>query len=126
VSFNISHHGDWVILAGDTSLDSAVHLGVDVMDFKDQSPGESFETLIACFLDQVRVLFILIHAGKAKRSKKKEPRPGANEGGRDKKGVKKEGQPQQKHTNHCASFSLLFDTTFTHGQPWIIGTRDTC
>ncbi|KAG0286741.1 hypothetical protein BGZ96_009208 [Linnemannia gamsii] len=52
VSFNISHHGDWVILVGDTSLESTVRLGVDVMDFQEQVPGESFETFSACFLDQ--------------------------------------------------------------------------
>ncbi|KAG0303102.1 hypothetical protein BGZ98_006995 [Dissophora globulifera] len=54
VSFNISHHGHWVILVGDTSLsDSALRLGVDVMDFQEQVPGESFESFSACFLDQM-------------------------------------------------------------------------
>ncbi|KAF9149275.1 hypothetical protein BG015_008939 [Linnemannia schmuckeri] len=52
VSFNISHHGDWVIFVGDTSLESTVRLGVDVMDFQEQVPGESFETFSACFLEQ--------------------------------------------------------------------------
>ncbi|KAG0265801.1 hypothetical protein BGZ95_003222, partial [Linnemannia exigua] len=52
VSFNISHHGDWVILVGDTSLESTFRLGVDVMDFQEQVPGESFDTFSACFLDQ--------------------------------------------------------------------------
>ncbi|KAI1320015.1 hypothetical protein EDD11_002346 [Mortierella claussenii] len=52
VSFNISHHGNWVILVGDTSLESTVRLGIDVMDFQEQVPGESFETFSACFLDQ--------------------------------------------------------------------------
>ncbi|KAG0055185.1 hypothetical protein BGZ83_009361 [Gryganskiella cystojenkinii] len=52
VSFNISHHGDWVIFVGDTSLESTARLGVDVMDFQEQVPGESFETFSACFLDQ--------------------------------------------------------------------------
>ncbi|KAF9906338.1 hypothetical protein EC991_000739 [Linnemannia zychae] len=52
VSFNISHHGDWVILVGDTSLESTSRLGVDVMDFQEQVPGESFDTFSACFLEQ--------------------------------------------------------------------------
>ncbi|KAF9921858.1 hypothetical protein FBU30_008078 [Linnemannia zychae] len=52
VSFNISHHGDWVVLVGDTSLESTVRLGIDVMDFKEQVPGESFETFSASFLEQ--------------------------------------------------------------------------
>jgi phosphopantetheinyl transferase len=60
VSFNISHHGDWVILAGDTSLESTVRLGVDVMDFQEQVPGESFDTFSACFLDQVRVILLAL------------------------------------------------------------------
>lgn len=50
----MSHHGDWVIFVGDTSVESTARLGVDVMDFQDQVPGESFETFSACFLDQVR------------------------------------------------------------------------
>ncbi|KAF9957634.1 hypothetical protein BGZ65_001944, partial [Modicella reniformis] len=43
VSFNISHHGDWVILVGDTdaSPDSPVRLGVDVVDFQEEVPGDS-------------------------------------------------------------------------------------
>ncbi|KAF9433429.1 hypothetical protein BGZ76_009477 [Entomortierella beljakovae] len=54
VSFNISHHGDWVILVGetDTSLNSPVLLGVDVVDFQDQHPGETFESFSACIQDQ--------------------------------------------------------------------------
>ncbi|KAG0365074.1 hypothetical protein BGZ54_006879 [Gamsiella multidivaricata] len=54
VSFNVSHHGDWVILVGDTdtSPDSPVLLGVDVMDFQEQVPGESFESFSSCFQDQ--------------------------------------------------------------------------
>ncbi|KAF9091282.1 hypothetical protein BGX29_007813 [Mortierella sp. GBA35] len=52
VSFNISHHKDWVILVGGTSLESTVRLGVDVMDFQEQVAGESFDTFSACFLDQ--------------------------------------------------------------------------
>ncbi|KAF9352185.1 hypothetical protein BGX34_000131 [Mortierella sp. NVP85] len=52
VSFNISHHGDWVILAGDTSLESPIRLGVDVMDFQEQVPGESFESFSSCFHEQ--------------------------------------------------------------------------
>ncbi|KAF9080131.1 hypothetical protein BGX23_002609, partial [Mortierella sp. AD031] len=55
VSYNISHHGDWVILVGNTDLscDSPVRLGVDVMDFQEQgSAGESFESFSACFQHQ--------------------------------------------------------------------------
>ncbi|KAF8920441.1 hypothetical protein BGZ58_004394, partial [Dissophora ornata] len=52
VNFNISHHGHWVLLVGDTSSESNVRLGVDVMDFQEQDPGESFETFSACFHDQ--------------------------------------------------------------------------
>ncbi|KAF9344612.1 hypothetical protein BGX26_004118, partial [Mortierella sp. AD094] len=54
VSFNISHHGDWVILVGDTeaSAESPVLLGVDVMDFQEQHQGESFESFSSCFQDQ--------------------------------------------------------------------------
>ncbi|KAF9922706.1 hypothetical protein FBU30_007163 [Linnemannia zychae] len=54
VSYNISHHGDWVILVGNTDLscDSPVRLGVDVMDFQDQVSGESFESFSACFQHQ--------------------------------------------------------------------------
>ncbi|KAF9111649.1 hypothetical protein BGX27_004629 [Mortierella sp. AM989] len=55
VSFNISHHGDWVILVGDTeaSTNSPVLLGVDVMDFQEQQhSGESFESFSSCFQDQ--------------------------------------------------------------------------
>ncbi|KAF9428235.1 hypothetical protein BGZ94_002992 [Podila epigama] len=52
VSFNISHHGDWVVLVGESSGDSGVKLGVDLMDFQEQVPGESFETFSACFHDQ--------------------------------------------------------------------------
>ncbi|KAF9993299.1 hypothetical protein BGZ79_002049 [Entomortierella chlamydospora] len=36
ISFNISHHGNWVILAGNTSLENTVRLGIDVMDFQEQ------------------------------------------------------------------------------------------
>ncbi|KAF9576498.1 hypothetical protein EC968_007976 [Mortierella alpina] len=44
VSFNITHHGDWVILVGETdsSAESLVRLGVDVMDFQEHNPGEPF------------------------------------------------------------------------------------
>ncbi|KAF9987577.1 hypothetical protein BGZ65_003009 [Modicella reniformis] len=49
VSFNISHHGNWVILAGDMSIRSSVRIGVDVMDFSEQ--GE-FETFSSCFQEQ--------------------------------------------------------------------------
>ncbi|KAF9272824.1 hypothetical protein BGZ68_002055 [Mortierella alpina] len=52
VSFNISHHGDWVLLVGDTSVESTVRVGVDVMDFQDQPPGESFDTFSSGFLEQ--------------------------------------------------------------------------
>ncbi|KAF9206067.1 hypothetical protein BGZ49_003100, partial [Haplosporangium sp. Z 27] len=52
VNFNISHHGNWVTLAGDTSSDSNIRLGIDVMDFQEQVPGESFETFSSCFLEQ--------------------------------------------------------------------------
>ncbi|OAQ33333.1 hypothetical protein K457DRAFT_29253 [Linnemannia elongata AG-77] len=54
VSYNISHHGDWVILVGNTDLscDSPVRLGVDVMDFQEQVSGESFESFSACFQHQ--------------------------------------------------------------------------
>ncbi|KAI1319780.1 hypothetical protein EDD11_003165 [Mortierella claussenii] len=55
VSFNISHHGDWVILVGDTEASadgSPVLLGVDVVDFQEQNPGESFESFSSCFQDQ--------------------------------------------------------------------------
>ncbi|KAF8941008.1 hypothetical protein BGZ47_007518 [Haplosporangium gracile] len=54
VSYNISHHGDWVILVGNTdqSCDSPVRLGVDVMDFQEQASGESFESFSACFQHQ--------------------------------------------------------------------------
>ncbi|KAF9203764.1 hypothetical protein BGZ49_006055, partial [Haplosporangium sp. Z 27] len=53
-SFNISYHGDWVILVGDTehSADSPILLGVDVMEFQEQHPGESFESFSSCFQDQ--------------------------------------------------------------------------
>ncbi|KAF9313390.1 hypothetical protein BG003_005254 [Podila horticola] len=50
ISFNVSHHGDWVIFVGETSSDKGVKLGVDCMDF--QVPGESFESFSACFRDQ--------------------------------------------------------------------------
>ncbi|KAF9123807.1 hypothetical protein BGW39_008681 [Mortierella sp. 14UC] len=54
VSYNISHHGDWVILVGNTDLscDSPIRLGVDVMDFQEQVSGESFESFSACFQHQ--------------------------------------------------------------------------
>ncbi|KAF9904713.1 hypothetical protein BX616_001219 [Lobosporangium transversale] len=54
VSFNISYHGDWVILVGETESTSGspVLLGVDVMDFQEQVPGESFESFSSCFQDQ--------------------------------------------------------------------------
>ncbi|KAF9584401.1 hypothetical protein BGW38_006597, partial [Lunasporangiospora selenospora] len=52
VSFNLSHHGDWVVFVGDASIGSTVRLGVDVMDFQEQVPGESFEAFSACFQDQ--------------------------------------------------------------------------
>ncbi|KAF8953268.1 hypothetical protein BGZ52_000331 [Haplosporangium bisporale] len=52
ISFNVSHHGDWVMLVGEASGDNGVKLGVDVMDFQEQVPGESFETFSACFHDQ--------------------------------------------------------------------------
>ncbi|KAF9188953.1 hypothetical protein BGZ51_000201 [Haplosporangium sp. Z 767] len=52
VSFNVAHHGDWVVFVGNTSPDNSVHLGVDTMDFQEQVPGESFEVLSACFLEQ--------------------------------------------------------------------------
>ncbi|KAG0304976.1 hypothetical protein BGZ98_004765 [Dissophora globulifera] len=54
VSFNISHHGDWAILVGETeaSADGSLRLGVDVVDFQEQVPGESFETFSSCFQDQ--------------------------------------------------------------------------
>ncbi|KAF8925660.1 hypothetical protein EDD21DRAFT_8424 [Dissophora ornata] len=52
VSFNISHHGDWVILVGETeaSLHSPVLLGVDVIDF--QAPEVSFKSFSSCLQDQ--------------------------------------------------------------------------
>ncbi|KAF9188370.1 hypothetical protein BGZ51_000616 [Haplosporangium sp. Z 767] len=39
VNFSISHHGDWVILVGETELsaDSPVRLEGDVMDFQNES-----------------------------------------------------------------------------------------
>ncbi|KAF9353807.1 hypothetical protein BGX26_008420 [Mortierella sp. AD094] len=52
VSFNISHHGNWVTLAGDMSSESTVRLGIDVMDFQEQVPGEPFEAFSSCFLEQ--------------------------------------------------------------------------
>ncbi|KAF9159038.1 hypothetical protein BGX20_003135, partial [Mortierella sp. AD010] len=54
VSFNISHHGDWVILVGETETcaESPVLLGVDVMDFQEPHLGESFESFSSCIHDQ--------------------------------------------------------------------------
>ncbi|KAF9438559.1 hypothetical protein BGZ76_006941 [Entomortierella beljakovae] len=52
VCFNVSHHGEWVVLAGNTSLERNVQCGIDVMDFKEQVPGEPFESVISIFLDQ--------------------------------------------------------------------------
>ncbi|KAG0203996.1 hypothetical protein BGX28_003924 [Mortierella sp. GBA30] len=54
VNFNISHHGDWVILVGETdpSTESLVRLGVDVMDLQGQLPGELFESYTSCLHDQ--------------------------------------------------------------------------
>ncbi|KAG0357468.1 hypothetical protein BG005_003496 [Podila minutissima] len=53
INFNVSHHGDWVVLVGETSGDKGVKLGVDCMDFQEQVPGESFESFSACFHDQL-------------------------------------------------------------------------
>ncbi|KAI7826092.1 4'-phosphopantetheinyl transferase superfamily [Gamsiella multidivaricata] len=52
ISFNISHHGNWVLLVGDTSVESTLRLGIDVMDFQKQVPEESFDTFLRCFQDQ--------------------------------------------------------------------------
>ncbi|KAF9103587.1 hypothetical protein BGX27_010507, partial [Mortierella sp. AM989] len=52
VNFNVSHHGNWVTLVGDTSLESTARLGIDVMDFQEQVPGESFDAFVSCFLEQ--------------------------------------------------------------------------
>ncbi|KAF9978567.1 hypothetical protein BGZ73_001740 [Actinomortierella ambigua] len=52
VSFNISHHGDWVLFAGANTSDGTMRVGVDIMDFQEQVPGESFETFLSCFQDQ--------------------------------------------------------------------------
>ncbi|KAG0227359.1 4'-phosphopantetheinyl transferase superfamily [Mortierella sp. GBAus27b] len=52
VSFNISHHGEWVILAGDASVGSPIRVGVDVMDFQDQDPGQSFDAFSSEFREQ--------------------------------------------------------------------------
>ncbi|KAG0216486.1 hypothetical protein B0O80DRAFT_96920 [Mortierella sp. GBAus27b] len=45
VTFNISHHGDWVMLVGETeaSPNGPVRLGVDVVDFHGRTSGDSFE-----------------------------------------------------------------------------------
>ncbi|KAF9338047.1 hypothetical protein BG006_000036 [Podila minutissima] len=51
ISFNVSHHGDWVVFVGETSGAKGIKLGVDCMDF--QEPGESFESFLACFHDQL-------------------------------------------------------------------------
>ncbi|KAG0248430.1 hypothetical protein BG011_000094, partial [Mortierella polycephala] len=52
VSFNVSHHGDWVVFVGNTSPESSVQLGIDTMDFQEQVSGELFEAFSTCYRDQ--------------------------------------------------------------------------
>ncbi|KAF9901633.1 hypothetical protein BX616_002197 [Lobosporangium transversale] len=52
VSFNVSHHGNWVVFVGSTSLESNVRLGTDVTDFKEQVPMEPFDAFLSCYRDQ--------------------------------------------------------------------------
>ncbi|KAF9376912.1 hypothetical protein BGX21_003357, partial [Mortierella sp. AD011] len=54
VSFNISHHGDWVILVGETETcaESPVLLGVDVMNFQGSHLRESSRTSSSSIQDQ--------------------------------------------------------------------------
>ncbi|KAF9995488.1 hypothetical protein BGZ80_011800 [Entomortierella chlamydospora] len=54
VSFNISHHGDWVVLVGETETcaGSPVLLGVDVVNFQGPHLREPSETLSSYIQDQ--------------------------------------------------------------------------
>ncbi|KAF9153441.1 hypothetical protein BGX20_004932, partial [Mortierella sp. AD010] len=54
VSFNISHHGDWVVLVGETETcaGSPVLLGVDVMNFQGSHLRESSRTSSSSIQDQ--------------------------------------------------------------------------
>lgn len=52
VDFNVSHHGDWVVIAAC----SDGKIGVDVT--KRQAPREDLDSFINCFADQVSRLSI--------------------------------------------------------------------